>query len=219
MTIGDYESFFLKVPRKSVPAEIAQMEAWKAEMQSYPNKAPSVMFINETAEERLIDADAEVLKYFPELAGTKVVNQGAGADVGCTGFFTHYGVNEADNLGFELNGNTITITGSGAVGFKIYDNTGELIWISYWKNFNVTEAIANGTYSLVASLGDDTDLLLLGPGTEYTALSPENNETTMITNVEQTERQEIKIFDLQGRRRDKLQKGINIVNGKKIVIN
>ncbi|MBP3839253.1 MAG: hypothetical protein ILA04_09035 [Prevotella sp.] len=219
VTIGDYESFFLKVPRKSVPAEIAQMEAWKAEMQSYPNKAPSVMFINETAEERLIDADAEVLKYFPELAGTKVVNQGAGADVGCTGFFTHYGVNEADNLGFELNGNTITITGSGAVGFKIYDNTGELIWISYWKNFNVTEAIANGTYSLVASLGDDTDLLLLGPGTEYTALSPENNETTMITNVEQTERQEIKIFDLQGRRRDKLQKGINIVNGKKIVIN
>ena len=152
-----------------------------------------------------------------------MVNQGAGADVGCTGFFTHYGVNEADNLGFELNGNTITITGSGAVGFKIYDNTGELIWISYWKNFNVTEAIAagiaNGTYSLVASLGDDTDLLLSGPGTEYTALSPENNETTMITNVEQTERQEVKIFDLQGRRRDKLQKGINIVNGKKIVIN
>ena len=28
-----------------------------------------------------------------------------------------------------------------------------------------------------------------------------------------------KIFDLQGRRRDKLQKGINIVNGKKIVVN
>ncbi len=228
VSIGDYESFFLKVPRKSVPAEVAQMEAWKAEMQSYPNKAPGVMFINETAEERYIEADAEVLKYFPELAGTKVVNQGAGADVGCTGFFTHYGVNEADNLGFELNGNTITITGSGAVGFKIYDNTGELIWISYWKNFNVTEAIAagiaNGTYSLVASLGDDTDLLLSGPGTEYTggANAKSFDEATGVETIdnEQSTIDNDGWYTINGVKLNgkPTEKGIYIFNGKKVVV-
>ena len=224
--ISDYEGFYLKVPRRSVPEEVAQMEAWKAEMQSYPNKAPGVMFINETAEERPIEADAEVLKFFPEISGTIVANQGAGADAGCTGYFTHYGVNEADNLGFSLDGTTVNITGSGAVGFKIYDNTGELIWISYRHVFNTNETIAagiaNGTYSLVASLGDDTDLLLSGPGTMYTggAHAKSFDEATGVETIDNGQLTDGSWYTINGVKLNgkPTKKGVYIVNGRKVVI-
>ena len=60
---------YFKIPRKSVPAEVALMEGWKAEMQSYPNKAPGAMFINDTGELGTISEGAECLKYRPSLLG------------------------------------------------------------------------------------------------------------------------------------------------------
>ena len=88
-SITDYETFYLKIPRKSVSSEVAQMEAWKAEMQSYTNKAPGIMFINSTATQGKIPADAEVVKYFPDLLGTNVTNYEAGNDSGCLGHHLH----------------------------------------------------------------------------------------------------------------------------------
>ena len=227
--IADWEHFYLKVPRKSVTEEVAQMEAWKAEMKSYQKKIPGIMFINSTSEQGKISADAEVLKYFPSLKGTNIVNFGAGDDEGCTGYFTHYGKSEAKNLAFEIDGTTIKITGSGAVGFKIYDDKGELIRISFKKsiptNKTIAEGIKNGTYSLVASLGDDTDLLLSGPETDYAKKDPtgieaiDNGQLTIDNSANGG------IFDLSGRKivngtsvNGKLPKGIYIVNGRKVVI-
>ena len=217
VSISDYESFYLKVPRKSVASEVAQMEAWKAEMQGYEKKAPGIIFINSTAEQGKIGEDAEVVKYFPALLGTNVTNYEAGKDSGCTGYYTHFGKNEAKNLSFKISGTTITMTGSGAVGFKIYDNTGELIWISYNKTFETNNAIAegikNGTYSLVASLGDDTDWLISGPNTPYT-----NNETG-ISNIEDTPQTDDIYYTIGGIRLNgkPTAKGVYIVNGKKVV--
>lgn len=219
ITISDYEGFYLKVPRKSVPEEVAQMEAWKAEMQSYEKKIPGIMFINSTAEQGKIGADAEVVKYFPELLGANVVNFGAGDDIGCTGYFTHYGKNEAKDLGFKIEGTKVTITGSGAVGFKIYDDKGELIRISFKKsiptNSTIANGIKNGTYSLVASLGDDTDLLLSGPETEYAKNDPDGIET--IHNSQFTIDSYYTIDGVKLNAKP-TQKGIYIVNGKKVVI-
>ena len=218
--IMDYNTpSYLKIPRKSVPEEVAQMEAWKAEMQRYEKKAPGIMFINETAEDRKIEADAEVLKYFPSLEGTTVANQGGEADSGCTGYFTHYGKNEANNLGFKISGTTINITGSGAVGFKIYDDKGELIRISFKKsiptNSTIANGIKNGTYSLVASLGDDTDLLLSGPETDYAKKDPSG-----ISTVESGQFTINSYYTIDGVKLNAkpTQKGIYIVNGKKVVI-
>ena len=219
VTISDYEGFYLKVPRKSVSSEVAQMEAWKAEMQSYEKKAPGIMFINNTSEQGKISKDAEVAKYFPALVGTSVENFGAGDDSGCTGYFTHYGKNEAKNLGFKVSGTTITITGSGAVGFKIYDDKGELIWISFRKsiptNKTIAEGIKNGTYSLVASLGDDTDLLLSGPETDYA-----KNDPSGINTIDNSQLTIDSYYTIDGvKLNDKpSKKGIYIVNGRKVVI-
>ena len=219
VTISDYEGFYLKVPRKSVSSEVAQMEAWKAEMQSYEKKAPGIMFINNTSEQGKISKDAEVAKYFPALVGTNVENFGAGDDSGCTGYFTHYGKNEAKNLGFKVSGTTITITGSGAVGFKIYDDKGELIWISFRKsiptNKTIAEGIKNGTYSLVASLGDDTDLLLSGPETDYAKNDPSGINTIDNSQLTNDSYYTINGVKLNGK---PTKKGIYIVNGRKVVI-
>ena len=226
-TISDYEKFYLKVPRKSVSSEVAKMEAWKKEMQSYQKKAPGIMFINSTSEQGKISKDAEVAKYFPSLVGTNIENFGAGDDSGCTGYFTHYGKNEAKNLAFKISGTTVAITGSGAVGFKIYDDKGELIWISFKKsiptNKTIAEGIKNGTYSLVASLGDDTDLLLSGPETDYAKKDPTGISLT--PDPSPTGEGSNDLFDLSGRKvgnassvNGNLPKGIYIVNGRKVVV-
>ena len=221
---------YFKIPRKSVPEEVALMESWKAEMQSYPNKAPGALFINDTGELGTISKGAECLKYRPSLLGRAKVyaDDAAKAGAGSTGHFSHYGVNEADNLGFTLDSLTITITGSGAVGFKIYDASGELIRVSFWKQFNVpqevADGIANGTYSLVASLGDDTDLLLSGPGTMYTggAHAKSFDEATGVETINNSQLTinndgwyTINGVKLNGK---PTEKGIYIFNGKKVVV-
>ena len=82
------------------------------------------------------------------------------------------------------------------------------------------EQLKDGTYSLVASLGDDTDLLLSGPATDY---ADETNGIDIIDNSNLDEKSGMKddgsVFDLQGRKvlNGSLPKGVYIVNGKKIV--
>lgn len=219
VNINDWEKFYLKVPRQSVPEEVAQMEAWKAEMQKYEKKAPGIMFINSTSEQGKIGEDAEVAKYFPELIGTNIENYGANQDVECTGYFTHYGKNEADNIGYKRSGATFTMTGSGAVGYKIYDDNGELIYISFNNQFKTSNAIAKGIiegrYSLVASLGDDTDLLLSGPPTMYT-----KNDPTSISSITDLPSSNDGWYTINGIKLNgkPTQKGVYILNGKKIII-
>lgn len=217
--LADYEHYYLKIPRKSVPEEVELMESWKQEMQSYPNKAPGVMFINSSSRQRYIDENDGCAKFDPSLIGKAVTFYENDDDRGCTGFFQDYGKNEANSIGFRRSGTTIAITGSGAVGYKIYDENGELIFISYKNTFatnsTISAAIGRGTYSLVASLGDDTDLLLSGPPTDYATNTP--------TDISSVEKQTMKDNNwyttggvkLSGR---PSQKGIYIVNGKKVVI-
>ncbi|MBR5634735.1 MAG: hypothetical protein IKW78_06125, partial [Prevotella sp.] len=202
----------------------------KNKMQSYEKKAPGVMFINDTGELTKIDDDAECLKYDPKLANTKkqYADDGAQQNQGGLGTYTHFGKNELTTLTFKVSGTRIVVTGNGAVGFKIYDDTGELIWVSNKKSFTtnktIAEGITNGTYSLVASLGDDTDLLLSGPETDYA-----KKDQTGIEAIGQDERLKMKddgsVFDLQGRKivngtsvNGKLPKGVYIVNGRKVVV-
>ena len=197
-------------------------------MQSYENKAPGIMFINDVAELTPIRSDAEVLKFAPNLAGQTIgyFDELAKTAAGCTGHYTHYGVNEANNLEFTLDGTKVTITGSGAVGYKIYDASGELVWISYWNSFNTNEAIAagiaNGTYSLVASLGDDTDLLLSGPGTMYTgaAHAKSIDEATGIRSIDNERTTNGDWYTIDGVKLNgkPTEKGVYIVNGRKVVV-
>ena len=192
-------------------------------MQSYEKKAPGVMFINDTGELTQIDADAECVKYDPSLAKKKrqYADDGAQQNQGGLGTYTHFGKNELTSLTFKVSGTRIVVTGNGAVGFKIYDDTGELVWVSNKKSFTtnktIAEGIANGTYSLVASLGDDTDLLLSGPETDYAKKEPSGIETVN-NNRETITNNQYYTIDGVKLNAQPTTKGIYIVNGRTVVI-
>ena len=165
----------MQMPVSTNASDVAYMEAARAEMQAYTNKAPGILFINDTGELLTITSDKECVKYNAALEGATQVYYDTSADdgAGSTGHFSHYGSNEATNLDFTVSGTTVTVTGSGAVGYKIYDASGELVYVAMSNEFTVPSAIAtgltNGTYTFVASLGDDTDLILASPNaTTYT---------------------------------------------------
>ncbi|MBQ7634115.1 MAG: M60 family metallopeptidase [Bacteroidaceae bacterium] len=173
--IGDYGGYYMQMPVSTNNEDVAYMEAARAEMQAYPNKAPGILFINDTGELQTISADKECVKYDASLEGVTQVYYDTSADdgAGCTGHYSEYGSNEAASLDFTVSGTTVTVTGGGAVGYKIYDASGELVYVAMSNEFTVSSTIAtgltNGTYTFVASLGDDTDLILAAPNaTTYT---------------------------------------------------
>ena len=226
--IGDYSNYLVRLPMRGNEVDENALAWCKEKMQSYEKKAPGVMFINDTGELTTIDSDAECLKYDPSLATKKkqYADDGAQQNQGGLGTYTHFGKNELTTLTFRISGTRIIVSGKGAVGFKIYDNTGKLIWVSNRMSFNtnstIVSGIQNGTYSLVASLGDDTDLLLSGPATDYTS-EPSGIETIDNSNLDERGTNG-SVFDLQGRKmtggtsvNGSMPKGVYIVNGKKIV--
>ena len=83
---------------------------------------------------------------------------------------------DTDNNAVSMSG------GSNAVGFKVYDASGNLVAISNMNSFSVPAAVAtglaNGTYTLVAAQGDGTDVATSAStvsGTAITDLSQLNN--------------------------------------------
>ena len=179
------------------------------------------MFINDTGELTQIDADAECLKYDPKLAGTKrqYADGESQQNQNGLGTYTHFGKNELTTLTFRVSGTRVIVTGNGAVGFKIYDDKGELVWVSNRKSFTtnstIAEGITNGTYSLVASLGDDTDLLLSGPETDYAKKDP-----TGINTIDKSQSTIDSYYTIDGVKLTgkPTKKGIYIVDGKKVVV-
>lgn len=217
--VADYESYYLKVPRSSVASEVKLMEQWKKEMQAYEKKAPGAMFINSSSRSRNIDANDGCAKFDRSLIGQAVGFFENDADRGCTGYFLDYGKTNIGNIAFRQNNLSITVTGTGVVGIKIYDDKGELIRISYFKTFSVPKAvadgIADGTYSLVASLTDCTDLLLSGPPTAYTT-----ERQTGIAHTSLNKEESNAWYTLGGLRLSQppTQKGVYIKNKKKVII-
>lgn len=217
--IGDYSNYLVRLPMRGNAIDENALKWCKDKMQSYSKKAPGIMFINDTGELPTIDTDAECLKYDPSLANKKkqYADDGAKQNQGRLGTYTHFGKNEAKDLSFTISGTRITTKGSGAVGFKIYDEMGELVYVTNSKSFTVNNTIATGikggTYSLVASLGDDTDLLLSGPHTEYTNVAPSG-----IATIGKEPQTIDGWYGIDGRKFNSapMQKGIYIYNGKKV---
>ncbi len=176
--VGDYGSNYVRMPSNTSSADRACLANIKAYMQSKTTKVPNLLFINDTQTLLPISEDAECVKYNKEIVpGTTTVqwadgsasNGQAGGDLysaSTTGIYTDYGTNKADELCYTLNTSTyvVTVSGSGAVGYKIYDASGEMVWISYGSPFTTNSTIAAGlsagTYTLVASLGDGTELII-----------------------------------------------------------
>ena len=149
---GDYSNNYIQTSQ-------AQVDEIKDGMTSYSTKASNIMFLE----------DRGVGSTLPTHDDAATSTYG---DVGYYGSFDEK-VLAPYTASANTSTNTITMSGgSGAVGFKIYDNSGNLVAISNKSTFTVTPAVAagvdNGTYTVKVAQGDGTDYVAESTGHEAT---------------------------------------------------
>lgn len=167
--VGDYGHYYMRMPSKNNDTDKAYIAELKDFMHSQPNKAPNIMFIDDHIKDRVVADTAFAVTLDPSLAGqpVKFYDSGTGkqGDFGDMSDFN--GQNEASNLDYSISGTTVTMSGTGLVGVKIYDADGNLKYIYNTESFEVPEdvaaALADGNMTLVAALGNDTNLPLAKP--------------------------------------------------------
>ena len=150
--VGGYSSRNITV-NSTTTAQIATI---RNQMKSYTKKGGNIMFI----EDRGVGCPIET-----------TVDGLATNSMGDVGYYETFNQSVSGTYDFSVNGTTVTMSGgTGAVGFKIYDNSGNLVAISNMNTFSVPAAVAtgleNGTYTMKVAQGDGTDIVATGEDTE-----------------------------------------------------
>ena len=163
-TIGDYANYWTENTQDMI-------DAAKEKMHSYAKPKGNILFIeNHIKHEPAIDHDGN---YLYNSDGSQVLRTdyndedavGKCGDVGSYSDFTtgHY----ASGYTYSQTDNTITMTGEGAVGYKVYDSDGNLLYFSNANTFtlptSVVTALSGKTMVLKAAQPDGTDVTLPNP--------------------------------------------------------
>lgn len=174
--IGDYGSYYMKMPKRGNAADEKRINDLIAKLRSYKKKAPGLLFIDDHMKTTKVRPESFVAQLKPSLAGTTMTDYWTLDKQGDMGQYSDYtGTSIANSIKYTVKGTKVTVTGSGMVGLKVYDKEGNLVWLANMKSFTVPEEMAagltDGSYTLVATLGNDTDLPLAAPGVETTRVS------------------------------------------------
>ncbi|MBQ8050070.1 MAG: M60 family metallopeptidase [Bacteroidaceae bacterium] len=135
----DYSTYYIKVTD-------AMVNSVRSAMQQYTKKGGNIMFIEDRG-----------------VGSTLATYNGAATSTfGEVGYYETYANKVVSPYDYTLSGTKVTMTGGkGAVGFKIYDADGNLVYIANTNSFTVSSTIAaglkNGTYTLKAAQGDGKD--------------------------------------------------------------
>ncbi len=135
-SFDDYGQYYLLVTQDMIDEAVAAVKA-----ENY--KTCNILFIDD----RIRDAEGRTL--YPGYVDA----YGSTGDLGQWNDFT---AEASGTYECTVSGNTVTMSGgSGAVGFKIYDADGNLIYVSNSNSFSVSNTIArgliSGVYQLVAA--------------------------------------------------------------------
>lgn len=141
--VGDYSNSVYNLTQAQIDDAIAEVKSWK-----YPENL-AVLFVN--------DATGETIKSYKgdnlELYGETTVC----AEVGS---YASFATATKPSYNYAISGNTVTMEGSGGVGFAILNENGELIGFSDKKTFEISAeavaAIASGEASIVTLKADNT---------------------------------------------------------------
>ena len=142
--VGDYGNYYLTVTQAEIDAAklaVAEMNLPKA----------NIIFI----EDRIKAPDAT---YEGAAAGTKKTafsNEYPIGGAGETGQYTDFGAT-CSEYKYNVTGGTVTMEGTGAVGFKVYDSTGKLRGLYNTYTFTLPDGIGDD-YTIKAAAGDGTD--------------------------------------------------------------
>lgn len=207
--VGDYGSYYLKMPVKNNTADEKRLADLKAKMQAMPKKAPGIMFIDDHIKDMKVTDTCFVASIYPSLIGKTQgyygVTKGTSGEVG---MFTEFDGTDRSGEGLYYTINTsrkVTIHGTGYVGIKIYNADQRIVRIYNTSTFtldkDIAEGLANGTYTMVAPLGNATDVVV---GRDKVLDSVHNVQAATATG---------RIYDLMGRTPSSMQRGGIYING------
>ena len=143
--VGDYGSYYLTVTQEEI-------DAAKAEVAALNLPKTNIIFI----EDRITAPDAT---YSGATAGTKKTafsDEFPIGQAGETGQYTEFDATCSDYK-YNVTGNKVTIVGTGAVGFKVYDSDGNLRGLYNTRNFTLPDGIGTG-YTIMAAAGNGSDV-------------------------------------------------------------
>ena len=152
--VGDYSNYWVTTTQ-------ADIDAAKAYMHRYP-KAPSICFIDDRIKPSPSTADGP---FEGKPKGSTRVNYDSEVSIGYAdvGQWSDF-VDEYQTNGYYYTGtSTYTISGSGAIGFKVYDKDGNLIYLSNTKKLtppsNVQAKMKEG-FKIVACEANGYEVLV-----------------------------------------------------------
>ena len=163
--VGDYSNYYVTFDSDTQTWD-EQVAATKKKLAAYTNKAgTNLMFIEDRVEttvsdERTANPGTTRADYEDDVAVGKC------GDVGSFTQFTEeaQAASDAGKYFYLIDGTTLAMVGSGAVGYKIYDADGNLVQLSSSNTFTVSSEIAaglaDGTYKLDVAESDGTSVEL-----------------------------------------------------------
>ncbi len=143
-SIDDYGVSNYNMTQSQIDEAIAEVKSneWKENI--------AVLFINDATGDTIKSHKGDDLELYGE---TTVC-----AEVGGYGNFN----NEATDYAYTISGTTVTMEGTGGVGFAIFNNNGEIIGFSVKKTFEISaetaKALASGQATVVALNADNTSV-------------------------------------------------------------
>lgn len=140
--VGDYANYLVTTTQ-------ADIDEAKAYMRKYPKKLGNIMFIDDhilPMKSVNLDNPFEPLSTSNGKRNNNTSQHDSSLPIGNFGDYEEYDGRttfSTNNDYFKLNGKTISFTGTGCLGHKIYDKKGNLIWATNAKTATVPQRVAD----------------------------------------------------------------------------
>ncbi|MBO5134488.1 MAG: M60 family metallopeptidase [Bacteroidaceae bacterium] len=145
--VGDYSNAVYNLTQEQIDAAINEIKTWAAANNKKENIA--VLFINDATGETITSHKGDNLETY---GGTTIC-----AEVGSYATFND---NVPGNYSYTVDGSTVTLEGTGGVGFVLLNSEGEIIGFSDSKSFTLSteamQSLINGETSIATISADGT---------------------------------------------------------------
>lgn len=214
--IGDYANYWMFTTQQMI-------DETREYLSQYPKKSGNIMFIDDHIKATPVEPSASF--YTTGYSGNRVncctyegSKFGTAGDLGLFTMFTGEKPEKyADYYNLNTSTGLVTFHSVGdAVGFKVYDESGKLVFLSNEKSFTLPATLRKAAITIVAAYGDLSDHKVFASEEEYVLGINTIEADTLDSNS--SVYQSPVIYDLQGRRISTPRPGgIYVVNGKKVV--
>lgn len=208
-----YDTHYGPVP---ITISASDIDATRRYMAKYPKKnARNLLFIDDRI--RKSAATHEAAKPGQMRWGTtQGVVPGVASSVGDVGMYHDFGkdATTATLTKVTLSGRTVSVQGTGIVGYKVYDAQGKLVYVSNRNSFTLPASVdLKGAVVKVAS-GNGDEITVIQDGQVLNQFIVSGIIDTQISAPASSSAPDAPIYDLSGRRVKPTQGGLYIQGGK-----